>query len=213
MKRLLFAAALAAAVFALPAQAQIGVSVTLGEPGFYGRVDLGSAPPPRLVYRRPMVIEQGPYSVEDPIYLRVRPGYQRNWRRHCAEYDACGRQVYFVRDDWYENRYVPHYRAHRDEYDRRDEGDRRDYGDQRYNGDPQYNSDQQYRDQQYREQQYRDQQVRDQQILDQQIREQQARDQQYQRDQQYRRDHGDHHDDGDQGDHHDREVNHDDQQH
>ena len=61
MKHFPFAAALAAtlaaAALAAPAQAQIGLSVNIGEPNFYGRIDLGDAPPPRLVYRRPVVIE------------------------------------------------------------------------------------------------------------------------------------------------------------
>ncbi len=39
-----------------------------------------------------------------------RPGHEKHWRKHCAQYNACGRPVYFVRDDWYNNEYVPRYR-------------------------------------------------------------------------------------------------------
>jgi hypothetical protein len=133
MKQLPFAAALAvtlaAAALAAPVQAQIGLSVNVGEPNFYGRVDIGGAPPPRLVYRRPVVVE-GEMGGRDPVYLHVRPGYERNWRRHCGQYNACGEPVLFVRDDWYRKRYIPHYRAHRDDYERRDHGgDNRGHGD------------------------------------------------------------------------------------
>ena len=134
MKHFPFAAALAAtlaaAALAAPAQAQIGLSVNVGEPNFYGRIDLGDAPPPRFVYRRPVVVE-GEVDGRDPIYLHVRPGYERHWRRHCGEYGACGQPVLFVRDDWYRRRYVPHYRAHRDYYERGDHGHNRGHDDNR----------------------------------------------------------------------------------
>ena len=102
MKHFVFAAALAAAAFAAtaPVSAQVGLSINVGEPNFYGRIDLGDAPPPRLVYRRPVVVE-GEVGGRDPVYLHVRPGYERNWRSHCGEYNACGQPVLFVRDDWY----------------------------------------------------------------------------------------------------------------
>ena len=113
MNRLLLAAALAMA--AAPAFAQVGVSVNIGEPGFYGQIELGNNyPPPQVVYQQPVVVEQVPESLGLPIYLRVPPGYARDWRHHCAEYRACGHRVYFVRDSWYNNEYAPRY--HRDHY-------------------------------------------------------------------------------------------------
>lgn len=97
----------------LPALAQVGVSVSVGEPGFYGQINVGNAPPPRLIYPRPIVVAPVPqYVGAPPIYLRVPPGYQKHWSRHCAAYNACGRPVYFVTDGWYQQRYVPYYRAH-----------------------------------------------------------------------------------------------------
>ena len=126
MKHLLFAAALVAAAFAAPASAQVGLSVNVGEPNFYGRIDLGDAPAPRFVYRRPVVV-QGEIGGRDPVYLHVRPGYEKNWRRHCGEYNACGQPVLFVRDSWYRTSYVPHYQSHRDNYEHRDND--RDHGD------------------------------------------------------------------------------------
>ena len=47
--------------------------------------------------------------VRQPIYLHVPPGHEKKWRKHCREYDACGRPVYFVQDNWYNDVYVPHY--------------------------------------------------------------------------------------------------------
>lgn len=76
-----------------------------------------------------------------PLYLRVPPGHERNWGKHCRKYDACGRPVYFVQDDWYNNVYSKQYRNdrehHRDDRDsrrddrrdaRRDDRDDRDAG-------------------------------------------------------------------------------------
>jgi hypothetical protein len=110
MKRLLFAALTA---IALPAMAtDVGVSVSIGQPGFYGRIDIGNAPPPVLVYPQPVVIQ--PVAVVQPvqpIYLHVPPGHAQNWGKHCGKYNACSRPVYFVKDDWYNNVYVPHYQS------------------------------------------------------------------------------------------------------
>lgn len=107
MKRIVFALMLGAAN-AVSAQ----VSVSVGQPGFYGRIDIGSAPPPRLIFPQPVIIR--PVQVVQPvqpIYLHVPPGHAKKWSKHCQKYDACGRPVYFVQDDWYKNVYVPHHRA------------------------------------------------------------------------------------------------------
>jgi hypothetical protein len=120
MKRVLFAAVLiAGAAPALPAD--VGVSVSIGEPGFYGRIDLGY-PQPQVIYSRP-IAAQRVRSDREPIYLHVPPNHAKNWRRHCRQYDACGERVYFVRDSWYNQVYMPRYREqHRDRRDdRRDE--------------------------------------------------------------------------------------------
>lgn len=91
-------------------------------PGVYGRVQLGNTPPPPVVYAQPMVVVQQPGRGEDePIYLNVPPGHARNWAKHCQEYDACNRPVYFVRSAEYEPGYREHGRGRRDE-GRGDEG-------------------------------------------------------------------------------------------
>ncbi|MBS1196370.1 MAG: hypothetical protein H6R18_155 [Proteobacteria bacterium] len=107
MKRLLFIAALAAATFpALAADAT--VSLSIGQPGYYGRLDIGDFPQPRVIYRRPMMIERG-VADQAPVYMRVPPGHAKNWRKHCSRYNACGERVYFVQDNWYNREYAPRY--------------------------------------------------------------------------------------------------------
>lgn len=140
MKNLALAAMLAALATSTLA-ADVGVSLSIGEPGFYGRLDIGDYPQPQLIYRRPTFIGRVEPS-RPPLYLRVPPGHARHWSRHCREYDACGERVYFVQDNWYRNEYVPRYqmqdgrgegrregREERRHEERRDEqrGERRDH--------------------------------------------------------------------------------------
>jgi len=75
-------------------------------PGVYGQVQLGSERPPPLVYAQPMLIVQQ-RDPAPPVYLHVPPGHAKNWRKHCQEYNACNRPVYFVRSREYEPGYVP----------------------------------------------------------------------------------------------------------
>lgn len=108
-------ALIALAGFAAPALAAIDVSINIGQPGYYGRIDMGGAPPPRIIYAQPRIVERVTV-VQEPVYLHVRPGHARNWKRHCGEYNACGQRVYFVNDNWYNTTYVNHYRQ-RDGHD------------------------------------------------------------------------------------------------
>ena len=110
MNKILCVALLGA--FATPSfAADVGVSISVGQPGFYGQIDIGNIARPPVVYTQPVVIARSPeYVSAAPIYLHVPPGHEKHWSRHCAEYHACGRPVYFVRDDWYNREYVPHYR-------------------------------------------------------------------------------------------------------
>ncbi len=99
--------------------ADVGVSVSVGQPGFYGQIDIGNFPQPRVIYPQPVVIQPVPVAVApEPIYLHVPPGHEKNWRKHCHQYDACNRPVYFVHEDWYSKVYVPRYREehYRDEH-------------------------------------------------------------------------------------------------
>jgi len=108
MKRLL-AAAVWSTLTVSALAADVGVSISVGEPGFYGRLDIGNFPPPVLVYPAPVVVRPMPVA-RAPLYLHVPPGHAKDWRKHCSQYDACGYPVYFVQDGWYNSVYVPQYR-------------------------------------------------------------------------------------------------------
>ena len=131
MKHILIAVGIwvaTASVFA----ADVGVSVTVGQPGFYGRIDIGNYPPPVLVYSQPVVIVPAPIAVvQQPLYLRVPPGHAKKWAKHCAKYNACGQPVYFVQETWYQNVYMPTYQQRRGH----DQGDNdQDRGDRKKGG-------------------------------------------------------------------------------
>ena len=109
-------ALLAVATAAVPpaSATAVGVSVAVGQPGFYGRIDVGGVPqPPRLVYAQPIVVESTTAVMAPPIYLRVPPGHTKHWSKHCARYNACARPVYFVQDAWYTSVYAPYYNSRR----------------------------------------------------------------------------------------------------
>ncbi len=101
--------------------ADVGVSVSIGQPGYYGRIDIGNAyPQPQVIYAQPRVIMRHA-EIREPVYLRVPPGHRKNWKRHCRQYGACGERVYFVQDNWYQRDYAPRYQQHhRDRNDRHD---------------------------------------------------------------------------------------------
>lgn len=102
---LLIAASLAA--LALPSFAgdvDVGVSVQISQPGVYGRIDIGRFPQPQVVVAQPVIVMPPRVVVAQPVqpvYMYVPAGHRKNWRKHCADYGACGVPVYFVRHDWY----------------------------------------------------------------------------------------------------------------
>jgi hypothetical protein len=85
----------------------------VGDAGFYGRLDVGDYPAPRVIYREP-VVERGYTDAHDPVYVRVPTAHRKHWNRECRRYNACGEPVYFVRDDWYNDVYAPQYRERHD---------------------------------------------------------------------------------------------------
>jgi hypothetical protein len=91
--------------------ADVGDAISMGQPDYYGQIDMGHFPPPKVIFSQPVIIVHSPqYASAPPIYLHIPPGYERHWHRHCAQYNACNRPVYFVREEWYINEYVPNYR-------------------------------------------------------------------------------------------------------
>jgi hypothetical protein len=94
---LMFAGATAPAWSAV----DVGVGITIREPGVYGHIEIGNRPPPPVLYPQPVIIAPPVVVVaQPPMYLYVPPGHAKNWRKHCGHYDACGRQVYFVKERW-----------------------------------------------------------------------------------------------------------------
>jgi hypothetical protein len=88
------------------AGAQYANVVITGEvrPGVYGRVEIGNAPPPPVVYAQPVVIVREARPVQ-PLYLHVPPGHAKKWSKHCHKYNACNRPVYFVKSREYDPDY------------------------------------------------------------------------------------------------------------
>ncbi|MGY4826975.1 hypothetical protein ACVNIS_00200 [Sphaerotilaceae bacterium SBD11-9] len=114
------AIALAALLAAASASAQtsVGVSVSVIQPGVYGRIDIGNVPPP-VIYPRPVIYAPMPTVVQQqPLYLYVPPGHQKKWGKHCARYNACGQPVYFVKESWVRQRYDEdrHHHGHDDDH-------------------------------------------------------------------------------------------------
>ena len=102
--RLLLSGAMAALLLAAAggAHAQAYVNATVGgelAPGVYGRINIGNAPPPPLIYAEPVIIHRPAVVVpRAPIYLYVPPGHAKNWGKHCGRYNACNQPVYFVQE-------------------------------------------------------------------------------------------------------------------
>ena len=92
------------------AYAQTDVSVSVGgviQPGIYGRVEIGTRPPPAVIYPQPVIITRPVVVVAQPvvvapapIYMHVPPGHAKKWSKHCYKYNACGQPVYFVKNDY-----------------------------------------------------------------------------------------------------------------
>ena len=106
--------------------ADVGVSVSIGQPGFYGRIDIGGYPQPQVIYSQPRVISRG-YEDREPVYMRVPPGHAKNWRKYCGRYNACSERVYFVQNNWYKQEYAPRYQMQH-------QGQRNDHHENRGNG-------------------------------------------------------------------------------
>jgi hypothetical protein len=84
---------------ACAAQAQTDVNVSIEgiiKPGVYGRVEIGTRPPPPVVYPQPVIITAPVVVQQAPIYMHVPPGHAKNWAKHCSKYNACNQSVYFV---------------------------------------------------------------------------------------------------------------------
>ena len=113
MKKLLAITLTVGALAPAMATTSVGISIDIAQPGVYGRIDIGNYPQPRVVYAQPVVIARPVYRVEQqPVYLYVPPGHQKNWAKFCGRYNACGQPVYFVQDEWVRERYDEREHSH-----------------------------------------------------------------------------------------------------
>ena len=89
-------------------------AAVLGDPGYYGAIEIGHGPIPQLVYPQPVWAMPTPYGTlpPAPLYLRVPPRIWHHWPNYCRQYQACGRPVYFVQDAWYQRVYLPYFHEH-----------------------------------------------------------------------------------------------------
>ncbi len=91
--------------------ADVRVLINVGQPGYYGSIDVVGFPAPQLIYPEPIIVQPVPAGVVvAPVYLYVPAKEAKNWKKHCKKYNACGRPVYFVQDGWYSGVYVPVYK-------------------------------------------------------------------------------------------------------
>jgi hypothetical protein len=117
MKHFLCAVAIILVATSTSLAADVGVTVSVAQPGFYGRVDIGSIPHPEVIYARPIIVHHAPVGVVyQPVYMHVPPGHAKHWSKHCHKYNACGHPVYFVKERWYNDVYVTHQQARNAQY-------------------------------------------------------------------------------------------------
>lgn len=102
--KILAAATLAALSMGSAQAADVGVSISISEPGVYGRIDIGRFPQPQVIVAQPVIVHQPRVvhvSPVEPVYLYVPQDHRKHWGKHCRAYGACGVPVVFVRHDWY----------------------------------------------------------------------------------------------------------------
>lgn len=123
------------------AQASVTAHIDINQPGIYGRIDVGQLPSVAIVQPQPVIIAPAPVYVEQaPIYLYVPPAHQRDWRRYCRQYNACGQRVFFVRDEWVRERYEQEHpgwerdKKHNHGHDKEDKKEKKEKKDKHDNG-------------------------------------------------------------------------------
>lgn len=115
MKKILAIAIALGALAPAFAQTSVGVSIGINQPGVYGRIDIGNFPQPQVIYAQPVIIQRPvQYVQQQPVYLYVPPGHQKNWKKHCGRYNACGQPVYFVKEEWVRERYEENHHGDKD---------------------------------------------------------------------------------------------------
>lgn len=83
---------------------------SMGQPGYYGRIEIGDYPQPPLLISNAVMGNPGVYSGQ-PVYMHVPSAQAYAWSRYCQRYGACDWMVYFVDNEWYESVYVPGFQS------------------------------------------------------------------------------------------------------
>lgn len=104
------AAGLALLLGAASAGASTQVNISIGDSGYRGVLPALSGWRPEVWNSSPVVAIGAAAAGLAAVYLNVTDSERRDWKRHCGKYDACGRPVYFVKNDWYRGTYAPEYR-------------------------------------------------------------------------------------------------------
>jgi len=94
----------------LIAHSQDGAAPSMGQPGFYGRIEIGDYQQPPLLFSNAVMGNPGVFSGQ-PLYMHVPPEHAYHWSSHCQRYGACDWMVYFVDNGWYNTVYVPGFRS------------------------------------------------------------------------------------------------------
>jgi hypothetical protein len=99
MKRILIAMMITLIAATAANASDVGVSVSIGQPGFY--LNIGNVPPPAVyarpvVYAHPVMVRPAPVVVARPVYAHVPPGHAKHWYR-----DHHGYPVYYRHDGRY----------------------------------------------------------------------------------------------------------------
>ena len=90
--------------------ADVSASIGISQPGFYGQINIGDFPRPPVIYAQPVwVAASGEGGIRAADLPARATGPREALEQALRQYGACGRPVYFVREDWYQTEYVPRY--------------------------------------------------------------------------------------------------------
>lgn len=104
------AAAAALMIGAAQAGAATQVNISIGDSGYWGAIPMMNGLRPDVWNTTPIVAIGAAIAGASILYLNVPEAQRRDWRHYCSRYDACGRPVRFVKNNWYRDHYAPEYR-------------------------------------------------------------------------------------------------------
>jgi hypothetical protein len=96
-------------------QAQVLFNASVGvefAPGVFGRINIGNAAPPPLIYAQPVMAGQPVYGAQ-PVYVYAPIEEIQNWGYYCNKYSACGYPVYFIHYEEHHPFWASYHEMHR----------------------------------------------------------------------------------------------------